>query len=287
MKTLNKGFAPIAVVLIILAVLVVGGGAYYIYSKNNHVPVEDGMAPIYNHDNENYQPINTKPTSQTNANTTSNQNIGTTTSPQSAPGQTNTQNQNFFVVGSDTGINVSNPTFVVGGNTYTSIATFLAYMHTLPAGLYNVDVSGSGYQTSNTRITAPHNLTNMVINLDPVAPAANCPTFPANANNFAICGYTADKNHNALGNVQVSSPNASFSLNTLGNGWYDTEFLANANFSCTNPFTFTFSKNGYKTLNYVIKSPSPIYAGGGINLNVLLTPGSGTEQKIEKHAMCP
>ncbi len=193
----------------------------------------------------------------------------------------------FFVVDIDTGINVSNPTFTVNSNTYSSISTFLAYMHTLSSGLYNVNISASGYQTmTGARISVPGNLSNNVINLDPVVHASNCPAQPGNNNDFAICGFTADKNHNALGNVNISSPNVSFGASSISNGWYDTEFIATGNYSCSNPFTLTFSKTGYKTLNYVLQGPY-VYAGGGMGLNVTLTPGSGTEQKTEKHGMCP
>ncbi len=202
--------------------------------------------------------------------------------------QNSTQSQTFFVVDSGTGINVSSPMFVVGGVTYTNISTFLSYMNTLASGTNkNVNISAPGYQTmTNIQIAVPGNLNNNVINLDPVNHATNCPTQPASPNNFAICGYVSDSNHNALGGVNVSSPNASFSATTLANGWYDTEFLPTASSSCTNPFTLTFSKTGYKTLNYVLKGPY-VYAGDGFNMNVSLTPGTGTEQKLDKHSMCP
>ncbi|MEN9582938.1 MAG: Sporulation and spore germination [Candidatus Parcubacteria bacterium] len=47
MKTLNKGFAPIAVILIIVAVLAVGGGAYYM-SQSSKVTPTSTETPDYN-----------------------------------------------------------------------------------------------------------------------------------------------------------------------------------------------------------------------------------------------
>lgn len=194
----------------------------------------------------------------------------------------------FFVVNADSGINVSNPTFVVNGNTYSSISTFLAYMNTLSSGLYNVNISAPGYQNMiGTRISVPGNLSAMVINLDPITHAHNCPHQPSNTSAFALCGYIADQNHNALAGVQVSSPTfGSISAVTASDGYYDTQFSPLQNYDCGNPVTFTYSKSGYKTLNYILNGPY-IYMGGDMGTQLLMTHGSGTEQKTDKHGMCP
>lgn len=193
----------------------------------------------------------------------------------------------FFVVNANSGVNVSSPTFFVNGNTYSSISTFLAYMNTLSSGLYNVNISAPGYQPmTGSRISVPGNLSNMVINLDPLTQAHNCPHQPSSSNGFALCGYVVDANHNALSNVQVSSPTfSSVSAITASDGYYDTQFLPLQNYDCGNPVTFTYSKSGYKTLNYVLNGPY-IYMGGDMGTQLIMTPGSGSEQKINKHGMC-
>ena len=203
------------------------------------------------------------------------------------PPQPSTVNS-FFVVNADSGINVSSPTFTVNSNTYSSINTFLAYMNTLSSGLYNVNISASGYQPmAGDRIAVPGNLNNNIINLDPVTHAHNCPHQPSNTNAFALCGYLADQNHNALTGVQVSSPTfSSISAVTASDGYYDTQFLPLQNYDCGNPVTFTYSKSGYKTLNYILNGPY-IYIGGDMGTQLILNHGSGTEQKTDKHGMCP
>lgn len=194
----------------------------------------------------------------------------------------------FFVVNANSGVNVSNPTFVVNGNTYSGINPFLTYMNTLTSGLYNVNISAPGYNTmTGSRISVPGNLSNMVINLDPLTQTHNCPHQPSNSNGFALCGYIVDANHNALAGVQVGSPTfPSISATTASDGYYDTQFSPLQNYDCGNPVTFTYSKSGYKTLNYILNGPY-IYMGGDMGTQLILNHGSGTEQKTDKHGMCP
>lgn len=193
----------------------------------------------------------------------------------------------LFVVNVDSGINVSNPKFTVDNNTYSSIDTFLAYMKKLPSGLYKVDISAPGYKPlKEVKIAVPGNLSNNVINLESLTKTHNCPHQPSNTNAFALCGYLADQNHNAIVGAQISSPTfSSISAITDSNGYYDIQFLPLKNYDCGDSAIFTYSKLGYKTLNYILNGP---YVGIGedIGTQLLMTPGSGTEQKIDEHGMC-
>lgn len=81
MKTLNKGFAPIAVILIIVAVLVVGGGMYFVGKSNSTTPSVQSETSDYNFpvtQNQNTQTTHTT-TTQTPTNTTPSQNAPTQT----------------------------------------------------------------------------------------------------------------------------------------------------------------------------------------------------------------
>lgn len=56
----NKGFAPIAIVLIVIAVLAIGGIAYYVGTKNNSVPQntqENNNQPPANQNNTTNTPV--------------------------------------------------------------------------------------------------------------------------------------------------------------------------------------------------------------------------------------
>lgn len=267
----NRGFIRIVPLLVLVGIIIVGA-VYFIFtgkssvSENNINDTQDSSLVIE-------------------------QNQDTQKAPSTSPVAPASRAANsFFVVDSNSGINVSNPSFAVNGNTYSSINTFLAYIQTLPAGLYNVDVSAPGYKTmSGVRISVPGNLTGLVINLEPTVWVHNCPRESVDGNNFILCGYVADEDRNALSGVQVGSSAFGGTLVvgavTGSDGYYEVEFSPLQNNDCGDQITVTYSTQGYKTLNYVLDGPY-IYKGGGMSTQLTLNSGSGTEQKIDKHGIC-
>ncbi len=121
---------------------------------------------------------------------------------------------------------------------------------------------------------------------DLLATSNICPQAPSNSNKFALCGYIVDPNSNPLAGVQMSSPTiGGVSAVTNTNGYFSVEFPVSQAYDCDNPVIFTYTKSGYKTLNYVLKGYY-VSPGGNMGTQLMLNPGSGTEQKTDKHGMC-
>ncbi len=193
----------------------------------------------------------------------------------------------IFVVNVDSLANVALPSFEVNGNTYAGVNTFISYMSTLPSGTYNISVSAPGYETSTgIRFKTPEHLSSLTINLSPLTQAHTCPHAPSNSTAFAFCGYLVDASHNSLSGVSVSSPSfPGVSATTASDGYFDLQFLPLQNYDCGSPVTFSYSKAGYKTLNYIINGPW-IYQGGDMGTRLIMSSGSGIEQQNLTHGMC-
>ena len=192
----------------------------------------------------------------------------------------------FFVVDADSGAKVVNPSFVVNGTMYNTIDSFLAYMNSLPNGKYDVSITASDYTTSEVKMNVPENLKNLEINLSPLTKAHNCSRHPSKTNNFFLCGYVVDENRSPLAGVQIASPDFSDLKATSGaDGYYEAEFPPKKNYDCGDKATFTFTKPGFKTLDYTVEGPI-IYIGGDIGFRHMMKTGTGIEQIVSKHGIC-
>lgn len=109
---------------------------------------------------------------------------------------------------------------------------------------------------------------------------------PRTTSKSLLCGHITDESANPVSGVQISSPNfASISATTGSDGYFETEFSPLKNYDCGEPVTFTYTKSGYKTLNYVLNGPY-IYTGGDLGTKLTMKKGTGSEQQVNKHGMC-
>jgi len=193
----------------------------------------------------------------------------------------------FFVVSSDSGVNISNPTITANGQQFQSVTAFLAYAQTLPNGTLQVSVSAPGYETMTTDLNIPNNLS-ITFNLVPITKSHDCTRHPTSSSGYLLCGYVIDENRNALSGVQVSSTIfTSVSTTTGTDGYYEVEFLPQMNhYGCNDKITFLYSKSGYKTKSIIFDGVY-IYAGGDLGNKVVLTSGIGSDQDNVTHGMCP
>lgn len=295
--TYHKGFVGIGVIVAVVVALVIGGGVVYYATQpsvpeSNYTPTDQNSDMLSVTADANIAQLDTSVA--TAVPVASNQPVvnsgGGQSGTQNAPTSVGAPSQSFFVVNAESGINVANPVFGVNGNTYQGINNFLLYMNTLTPGTYNVNVSASGYESmTGITIAVPANLTDMVINLEPVVSIHNCPRNPSNANNFFLCGYVADENHNALAGVQISSSGFGgtpvVAATTSADGYYQVEFTPLQNNDCSNPFTIYYSTENYKSLSYILRG-SYVYAGGDLGTRIQMKQGIGEDQEIVKHGMC-
>ncbi|MCF7831872.1 MAG: hypothetical protein K9M36_03240 [Candidatus Pacebacteria bacterium] len=293
--TYHKGFIGVGVIVAVVVAFVIGGGIVYYATQ----PSAPGSNYMPTDQNGNVLSVTTDANSAQSDTSTAITVVPNQPSVNSGETQSDTQNspisvgvspQSFFVVNAESGVNVVNPVFTVNGNTYQGINNFLLYMNTVVPGTYSVNVSASGYESmTGITIAVPANLTDMVINLEPVVSAHNCPRNPSNANNFFLCGYVADENHNALAGVQVSSSGFGgtpvVAATTSADGYYQVEFTPLQNNDCSNPFTIYYSTENYKSLSYILRGLY-VYPGGDLSTRIQMNQGTGEDQEIVKHGMC-
>ncbi len=294
--TYHKGFIGVGVIVAVVLAFVIGGGIVYYatqpsMSGSNYMPTDqNGDVLSLITDANSAQSDTSTATTVVVPNQPSINSGGTQSGTQNSPISVGMSSQSFFVVNAESGINVVNPVFTVNGNTYQGINNFLLYMNTVVPGTYSVNVSASGYESmTGITIVVPANLTDMVINLEPVVSAHNCPRNSSNANNFFLCGYVADENHNALAGVQVSSAGfggtSVVAATTSADGYYQVEFTPLQNNDCSNPFTIYYSTENYKSLSYILRG-SYVYPGGDLSTRIQMNQGTGEDQEIVKHGMC-
>lgn len=301
----KKGLGAVGIIIIIGVVILAAFYFYNLGTKNSQVEytLEDIDTSVSTNTSQNNSTSNTQTQTSNTSSTTSTASNTTTSNtgsenPNNTESNTDTETQtetangqedesfDLRIVDSQTMFNVQNPSISINGTMFDSIENFLTYTSTATPGQYSMTFSASGYSPMTVSRSLPFAGTGLGINLDPVNSPYDCPTQGSvNSNEIKICGFIGDNERNPLSGVQISSPDLpGLLITTDQNGYFHTIQPLSTSFGCGTIFTLTYSKDGYTTINQ--QKEGIVAPGLSMSVRQNLTPGTGSENNIERHGTC-